>query len=98
MPKVIFNSRNSAFYTELKKNVETYFHENQLKKTGNWRLYWKAITLIPAAIILYVLLITVEMHVMLAVLLSGLFGFTLASIGFNIMHDACHGSYSSKNG
>ena len=96
MPKVIFNSRNSAFYAELKKNVENYFSENQIKKTGNWRLYWKAITLVPAAIILYVLLITVEMHVMLAVLLSGLFGFTLASIGFNIMHDACHGSYSSK--
>ena len=29
-------------------------------------------------------------------ILSGLLGFILASIGFNIMHDACHGSYSSK--
>ena len=25
-----------------------------------------------------------------------LLGFILASIGFNIMHDACHGSYSDK--
>jgi linoleoyl-CoA desaturase len=31
------------------------------------------------------------------ILLSGLFGFVLASIGFNVMHDACHGSYSSRS-
>jgi linoleoyl-CoA desaturase len=28
--------------------------------------------------------------------MSGLLGFILASIGFNVMHDACHGSYSGK--
>jgi linoleoyl-CoA desaturase len=28
--------------------------------------------------------------------LCALLGFILASIGFNIMHDACHGSYSSR--
>jgi linoleoyl-CoA desaturase len=32
-----------------------------------------------------------------AILLSGVFGLVLASIGFNVMHDACHGSYSSNN-
>jgi len=33
---------------------------------------------------------------LVGILLSSLFGFTLACIGFNIMHDACHGSYSTK--
>lgn len=96
MPKVSFNSRNSAFYSELKKNVENYFSQNQIKKTGNWRLYLKAATLVPVALILFILILLVPMSASLLILLSSLMGFVLASIGFNIMHDACHGSYSSK--
>ena len=96
MPKVSFNSRNSAFYSELKKNVENYFSQNQIRKTGNWRLYLKAATLVPAAVILFIIILIVPMSAFLLILLSSLMGFVLASIGFNIMHDACHGSYSSK--
>jgi linoleoyl-CoA desaturase len=32
----------------------------------------------------------------IALALCALLGLTLSSIGFNVMHDACHGSYSSK--
>lgn len=96
MPKVIFNSRNTAFYTELKKSVDKYFADNHIKKTGNWKLYLKTATLVPLALGLYILLLTVEMPVFLGILISGILGLALASIGFNIMHDACHGSYSSK--
>lgn len=32
----------------------------------------------------------------IALVLCALLGLTLSSIGFNVMHDACHGSYSSK--
>jgi linoleoyl-CoA desaturase len=32
-----------------------------------------------------------------AILLCGALGLVLASVGFNVMHDACHGSYSSRN-
>jgi len=32
----------------------------------------------------------------IALLLCALLGLTLSSIGFNVMHDACHCSYSSK--
>jgi linoleoyl-CoA desaturase len=96
MPKVTFNSRNSAFYTDLKKAVEKYFTENSIKKTGNWKLYIKTATLIPIAIILYILLLSVDMSLFVGILASGTLGFVLSSIGFNVMHDACHGSYSTK--
>jgi len=96
MPKVIFNSRSTAFYSDLKKSVDQYFISNNVKKTGNWQLYIKTATLVPAAIILYIVLLGVQMPLLPGVLLSSLLGFVLASIGFNIMHDACHGSYSSK--
>ena len=96
MPKVSFNSRNTEFYTELKRNVDKYFVDNKVKKTGNWKLYVKAASLVPAAIALYIILLSVNFPPLAGMFLSALLGFVLASIGFNIMHDACHGSYSSK--
>ena len=96
MPKVSFNSRNSEFYAELKKSVDKYFTDNQIKKTGNWKLYIKAASLVPAAIAIYVILLAIDFPLFPGIVLSSLLGFILASVGFNIMHDACHGSYSSK--
>lgn len=96
MAKVTFCKKNTAFYNDLKSSVEHYFSSNGIEKTGDWRLYVKAAVLIPAAIFLYIFLIGFEYSSWVGVSLSALFGFVLASIGFNVMHDACHGSYSSK--
>ena len=96
MSKVTFNNKKSVFYNTLKANVEQYFVSNNIKKTGNWELYAKTLILIPSALFLYVLLLTTQLPVLLALSLCALLGFILASIGFNVMHDACHGSYSSK--
>jgi linoleoyl-CoA desaturase len=96
MAKVTFNNKNTAFYNALKFNVDQYFTENNIKKTGNWELYSKTLILIPAAVFLYVFLLTVTLPAILAMTLCAVLGLVLASIGFNVMHDACHGSYSSK--
>jgi linoleoyl-CoA desaturase len=97
MPKVTFNNKDKSFFNTLKSSVDQYFTAQQLKKTGNWNLYSKTAILAPAAILIYSLLIFLPtMPAFLAILLCCLLGFTLASIGFNLMHDACHGSYSSK--
>jgi linoleoyl-CoA desaturase len=96
MAKVTFNNKKSVFYNTLKFNVDQYFTANNIKKTGDWRLYSKTIILIPTALFLYIFLLTVSLPAILAVTLCALLGLVLASIGFNVMHDACHGSYSSK--
>lgn len=96
MPKVTFNNKHAYFFQSLKAAIETYFKENNIRKTGNTRLYIKTVVLIPAAIALYLLLLFVSIPVLPGLLLSGLLGFVLACIGFNVMHDACHGSYSRK--
>ena len=95
-PKVSFNHANTAFYPSLKQSVETYFRTNNLKKTGNWKLYIKTIILVPAAIGIYISLLAFSMPVGLSLFLCALLGLVIASIGFNVMHDACHDSYSSK--
>ena len=97
MYKVSFNNKNNSFYQDLKSSVEKYFSANQIRKTGNWKLYIKALALVPAAIGLYLILLFVHLSLIPGILISGLLGFVLASIGFNIMHDACHGSYSRKS-
>lgn len=96
MAKVTFCKKNTAFYNDLKCSVEQYFTNNKVQKTGDWRLFTKAIVLVPAAILLYIFLIGFQYPAWLGISLAALLGFALASIGFNIMHDACHGSYSSK--
>ena len=94
MAKVTFNNKSSVFYNALKIEVENYFSERQLKKTGNWKLFLKTGILVPAAMILYASLLVFDWGVVSIILLGGLLGFIHASVGFNVMHDANHGSYS----
>ncbi|MBC7553847.1 MAG: acyl-CoA desaturase [Taibaiella sp.] len=96
MAKVTYNNRNAVFFQALKADVDKYFKEKGIKKTGNWKLYAKTLTLVPLAIGLYIVLLTMPLTFLPGILLSAALGLTLSGIGFNIMHDACHGSYSSK--
>lgn len=96
MAKVTFSKKNPIFYNDLKTSVDAYFTNSDIQKTGDWRLYLKAAILIPSAIFIYIFLLGSQYPGWLGVSLSALLGFIFASIGFNVMHDACHGSYSSK--
>lgn len=96
MSKVTFNNGNRIFYNALKSEVEKYFRTKHISKTGDWRLFLKGGLLIPSAIAIYILLLVFDFSVPVVVLMSVVLGFVLASIGFNVMHDACHGSYSRK--
>jgi linoleoyl-CoA desaturase len=96
MAKVTYNNKNAVFFQALKADVDKYFKETGIPKTGNWKLYLKTIILVPTAVAIYLTLLFGQLSPLAGMGLSLLFGTTLAGIGFNIMHDACHGSYSSK--
>ncbi len=96
MAKITFDNRNNLFYLSLKTAVDQYFETKRIKKTGDWRLYIKTVTLIGAAIVIYISLMFFTMSALPALLLCGLLGYTFACIGFSVMHDANHGSYSTK--
>lgn len=96
MNKVSFD-RQTTFFTELKGAVDNYFREKNIKPTGNFALYFKCIFLTASAISLYtVLVFFTPANNWISIGLAGLLGFVLAGIGFNVMHDACHGSFSSR--
>jgi linoleoyl-CoA desaturase len=96
MPKVSFDNSDHAFFTSLKTSVNRYFANTEKKKTGNIHLYIKSVILILAAVSLYTFLLFSPMSWPVETCCSLVLGFILASIGFNVMHDANHGSYSSR--
>ncbi len=96
MAKITFSNSNNEFYQSLKASVEEYFVTNKIKKTGDWRLYIKTITLVTTALVSYSLLMFAALQNWQALLICVVFGISLASIGFSVMHDANHGSYSTR--
>ena len=97
MPKVTFDNRNNIFFQSLKESVDKYFESNNIKKTGDWRLFIKTVILVGSAIAIYCSLIFLPLSTFPAILLAALLGYNMACIGFSVMHDANHGSYSTRS-
>ncbi|TAE50278.1 MAG: acyl-CoA desaturase [Bacteroidetes bacterium] len=96
MPQVTFRSPDNTFQKELRRAVDAYFVENNIAPTGDYRLYLKTGILIASAITFYLLLMFKVVTGPVALGTTLVLGFVLACIGFNVMHDACHGSYSAS--
>ena len=84
------------FFPTLKKRVDNYFTERQIKKQGNRKLYIKAFVLLTVYIAPFVLLLTLDLPVIAQLGLWAAMGFALAGIGMSVMHDANHGSFSKN--
>ncbi len=96
MQRVSFNNKNSVFFNSLKEKVDTYFKSNNIKETGNYKLYLKTILLSISLVSLYTILVFFTPTTWISILLCCLMGLNLAGIGFNVMHDGAHGSFSTK--
>jgi linoleoyl-CoA desaturase len=97
MQKVSFNNKNSVFFNALKEKVDQYFKSNNIRETGNYKLYIKTILLLLSAISIYTILVFFTPSTWLSIVLCCLMGFNLAAVGFNVMHDGAHGSFSRKS-
>src|SRR5690606_27698306 len=91
-----FNNVNTLFSKALKLKTNDYFKDTAIHKTGNRRIFLKAIILLVSFALIYSILVFVQPHWIISVLLCILFGVNLAAIGFNIMHDAGHNSFSNN--
>ena len=94
MSKITFNNKKSPFYQALKDKVDRYFTEHQLHPAGNGKLLGKSLFQVGLAITLYVVLVFFTPGLLLSVLLCGVLGINLAAIGFNVMHEGGHQSFS----
>jgi linoleoyl-CoA desaturase len=91
-----FSPSTHSFHSELKKRINTYFTEKGKPFTGGVKIYIKALVLFAAFVGLYVHLVFFTPAAWLAIIECMLLGLAVASIGFNIMHDGGHGSFSKK--
>ncbi len=83
-----------SFHVELKKRINDYFETTGKSLTGNRQLYIKAGLLLAGFVFLYIHLVFFTPGTIWAIVESVLLGLVVAGIGFNIMHDGAHGSFS----
>lgn len=94
LPK--FPKTSPALHQELKNKVNEYFANSDSKPSGGNRLASKAFIIIFSLFSLYSLLVFVDQPWYFAVLECILMGWVISLVGFNIMHDGTHGSFSNN--
>ena len=95
MSKVTFINSPRPFKTLLDERIDSYFKNNHIQERGNWNLYSKTIILLGSLALVYAAILYLPGS-WVTLLLCALLGFIQSTIGFNVMHDAAHGSYCSN--
>ena len=91
-----FMQGKDDFHVQLKERVNSYFTSNNRSTAGNFQLLFKASLLSLGYILVYVHLVFFTPNVWIAIPECILFGCLTAAIGFNVMHDGAHGSFSKS--
>jgi linoleoyl-CoA desaturase len=89
-----FSSVPYPFHTELKKRIKDYFENVGKATTGDYKLFLKAVILMASFVFVYIHLIFFTPPAIWAIPECILLGGIVAAIGFNVMHDGAHGSFS----
>jgi linoleoyl-CoA desaturase len=91
-----FATGTGTFAQELKRRVNQYFADFKKSPTGNSALYFKAILFFATYIFLYIHLVFFTPSLWFAIPECILLACITAAIGFNVMHDGAHGSFSKN--
>jgi linoleoyl-CoA desaturase len=87
----------AEFYQTLKQRVNQYFEDNNISKNANAAMITKSVAMLSIYLIPYFLIITgVLSNPWLVFAAWIVMGLGMAGVGFSIMHDANHGSYSKN--
>jgi linoleoyl-CoA desaturase len=89
-----FDTAKHPFFTVLRKRVDDHFAAHNIHHAGNSRLLLKSAILFSTAVALYTTLVFFTPAVWASLALCVLLGINLALIGFNIMHDGGHQTFS----
>lgn len=88
--RLFTNDNGIAFFAELRERSDTYFRENALARSGNWRMKVKIVLFLSLVFLTYMNLL---MSTSVVVFALNYFFFSISVIlsFFNIAHDAAHG-------
>ena len=92
-----FPRTDADFFFTLSSRVNQYFTDNKIPRFGNTEMVIKTIIMFALYTIPYILMITDVFHSAWGMFaMYAVMGLGSAGIGLGVMHDANHGSYSSK--
>jgi linoleoyl-CoA desaturase len=94
MPVPKFANVPHSFHGELKRRISQYFEEVGKSTTGNYSLFLKAVVLMVSFLFVYIHLVFFTPVAWVAIVECVILGGLTAAIGFNVMHDGAHGSFS----
>ena len=95
MKRVTFPKR-VGFHDEIRKRVNEYFETNGISKTADWRMVLKTAVILTWLAVSYVSFLLCASSPILAWVSAIALAQGILLVGFNIMHDGNHGSYSGS--
>jgi linoleoyl-CoA desaturase len=90
------NKDKNLFFPTLKKRVDAYFKDRNLSKNANNVLILKTIILTAVYVLPFGALLWFQPSLSSSLILWFIMGIGVAGLGMSVMHDACHGAYSSN--
>lgn len=96
MTKISYPAREGIYET-IKARVNTYFEERRLSPTGDWRMLGKTAVIFLWLATSYVLLVFLSTSLIMAIISAYLLAQGFVLVGFNVMHDAVHGSHQKSS-
>lgn len=96
MKNIKFAKDSLGILRELKKRVDRYFIENNIKKTGNASLYFKTGLMLFLFFSAYTLPYLLSLNIWGILFAASLAVFSGLGLGMSVMHDANHGVFSEN--
>jgi linoleoyl-CoA desaturase len=90
-------TQDNTFTTTLHSRIQDYFTKNNISEKGNLLMGTKVIFFLTGFILSYFLIYLSGDNLLFSILSWILLGLFTAFVGFNISHDAVHGSLSNSN-
>ncbi|MEL1245153.1 acyl-CoA desaturase [Flavobacterium sp. DGU11] len=90
------NAARTPFLATTRKRVNQYFRDTDTSPNANTGMWTKTAIFLTAFLGLYALIISNAFTVWTMLGMATLLGMTKAFVGFNVCHDAIHGSFSSN--
>ncbi|MFF5381222.1 fatty acid desaturase family protein [Pedobacter suwonensis] len=90
------SSTGNTFYTEVRRRVNNDFKKNNRSINADFGMWIKACFFLLLFLALYLTILLFSVHIAVLLVIIAMLGTVCAFIGFNICHDAIHGSFSSS--
>ena len=95
--QVKFSKDHSGFYAKVRERADHYFTSNGISRHADGLMIFKTIFFLGGTLSLYLLILSDTFPVWTMFLMAIGLGVFSAFIGFNVCHDALHGSYSESS-